>query len=71
MKAAHIFNPLDVMCNKIGLADIDMKLFKLSEHPDIRPCLGGLQTEISITMLSRRESSHSMIRLPQLLRSSV
>ena len=49
MKAARIFNPqVHVMGKKIGLVDIDdMKLFKLNKHLDIRPCLDGMQTEIS------------------------
>ena len=48
MKAVHIFNALHVMGNKIGVVDIDiLKLFKLSQHPDIRPRLEGMKAAIS------------------------
>ena len=48
MKAVCIFNPLHVMGNKIGVANIDnLKLFKLSQHPEIRPPLEGMKAEIS------------------------
>jgi hypothetical protein len=48
MKAVRIFNPLHVMGNKIVVGDIDnLKLFKLSQRPDIRPRLEGIKQEIS------------------------
>ena len=40
--------PLQVIGNKIGVAGIDnLKLFQLSQHPDIRPRLEGMKAEIS------------------------
>jgi hypothetical protein len=52
MKAVRICNPLHVMGvtmgSKIVVGDIDnLKLFKLSQHPDIRPRLEGMKEEIS------------------------
>jgi len=48
IKAVCIFNPLHVIGNKIGVADIDnLKLLKFSQHPDIRPRLEGRKAEIS------------------------
>ena len=48
MKAVRICNPLHVMGNKIVVGDIDnLKLFKLSQRPDIRPRLEGMKEEIS------------------------
>ena len=44
LKAVLIFNPLHVVVNKISVADIDnLKLFKLSEHPQIEPHIQGLK----------------------------
>ena len=47
MKAVRIFNPLHVLGNKISVSDIDgLKIFKLYEHPDIRPQIEVMKTEV-------------------------
>jgi hypothetical protein len=47
-KAARIFNPLHVVVNKISVADIDnLKLFKVSEHPQIGPHIQVMKSEIN------------------------
>jgi len=47
MKAVRIFHPLHVMGKKIVVGDIDnLKVFKLSQHPDIPPRLEGVKEEI-------------------------
>jgi hypothetical protein len=48
MKAVRIFNPPNVMGNKIFVGDVDnLKFFKLIQHPDIRPRLARTKEEIS------------------------
>jgi hypothetical protein len=47
LKVARIFNPLHVVVNKISVADIDnLKVFKLSEHPQIGSHIQGMKSEI-------------------------
>jgi hypothetical protein len=47
-KAAHTFNSLHVVVNKISVADIDnLNLFKLSDHPQIKPHIEGMKSEIN------------------------
>ena len=47
MKAVRIFNPLHVLVNRISVSDIDgLKIFKLYEHPDIRPQIEVMKTEV-------------------------
>ena len=44
LKVARIFNPLHVLGNQISVADIDsFKIFRLSEHPLIRPHIEGMK----------------------------
>lgn len=46
-KVVRIFNPLHVLGNQISVADIDsLKIFKLSEHPLIRPHIEGMKSEL-------------------------
>ena len=46
-KVARIFNPLHVLGNQISVADIDsLKIFRLSEHPLIRPHIEGMKSEL-------------------------
>ncbi len=46
-KVARIFNPLHVLGNPISVADIDsLKIFRLSEHPLIRPHIEGMKSEL-------------------------
>jgi hypothetical protein len=48
LKTARIFNPLHVVVNKISVDDIDnLKLFKLSEHPQIGPHIEDMKSEIN------------------------
>jgi hypothetical protein len=48
LKTARIFNPLHVVVNKISVDDIDnLKLFKLSEHPQIGPHIQDMKSEIN------------------------
>ncbi len=47
MKAVRIFNPLHILGNKISVSDIDgLKTFKLYEHPEIRPQIEVMKTEV-------------------------
>ena len=47
MKAVRIFNPLLILVNKISVSDIDgLKMFKLYEHPEIRPQIEVMKTEV-------------------------
>ena len=47
MKAVRIFNPLHVLGNKISVSDIDgLKIFKLCDHPEIRPQIEVMKTEV-------------------------
>ena len=47
MKTVRIFNPLHVLGNKISVSDIDgLKIFKLYEHPEIRPQIEVMKTEV-------------------------
>ena len=47
MKAVRIFNPLHVLGNKISESDIDgLKIFQLYEHPEIRPQIEVMKTEV-------------------------
>ena len=47
MKAVRIFNPLHVLVNRISVSDIDgLKIFKLYEHPEIRPQIEVMKTEV-------------------------
>jgi hypothetical protein len=47
MKAVRIFNPLHVLGNKILVSDIDgLKIFKLCDHPEIRPQIEVMKTEV-------------------------
>jgi hypothetical protein len=47
MKAVRIFNPLHVLGNKISVSDIDeLKIFKFFEHPEIRPQIELMKTEV-------------------------
>ncbi len=44
----RIFNPLHVVVNKISVDDIDnLKLFKLTEHPQIGPHIQDMKSEIN------------------------
>ena len=48
MKVVRIFNPLHVLGNKISVSDIDeLKIFKFYEHPEIRPQIELMKTEVS------------------------
>ena len=43
----RIFNPLHVLGNKISESDIDgLKIFKFYEHPEIRPQIEVMKTEV-------------------------
>ena len=47
MKAVRIFNPLHVLGNGISVSDIDgLKIFKLHEHPAIRPQIEVTKTQV-------------------------
>ena len=47
MKEVCILNPLHIMGDKISVSDIDgLKIFKLYEHPDIRPQIEVMKTEV-------------------------
>ena len=47
MKSVRIFNPLHVLGNKISVSDIDeLKIFKFYEHPEIRPQIEMMKTEV-------------------------
>ena len=47
MKTVRIFNPLHILGNKISVSDIDgLKIFKLYEHPEIRPQIEVMKTEV-------------------------
>ena len=47
MKAVRIFNPLHILGNKISVSDMDgLKIFKLHEHPEIRPQIEVMKTEV-------------------------
>jgi hypothetical protein len=47
MKTVRIFNPLHVLGNKISESDIDgLKIFKFYEHPEIRPQIELMKTEV-------------------------
>ena len=47
MKAVRIFNPLQVLGNKISESDIDgLKIFKFYDHPEIRPQIEAMKTEV-------------------------
>ena len=47
MKAVRIFNPLHVLGNKISESDIGgLKIFKLYDHPEIRPQIEVMKTEV-------------------------
>ena len=47
MKVVRIFNPLHVLGNKISESDIDgFKKFKFYEHPEIRPQIELMKTEV-------------------------
>ena len=47
MKAVRIFNPLYILGNKISVSDIDgLKIFKLRDHPEIRPQIEVMKTEV-------------------------
>jgi len=42
-----MFNPLHVLGNKISVSDIDgLKIFKFYEHPEIRPQIEVMKTEV-------------------------
>ena len=44
---SRIFNPLHIFGNKISVSDIDgLKIFKLYEHPEIRPQIEMMKTEV-------------------------
>ncbi len=43
----RIFNSLHVLGNKISVPDIDgLKIFKLYEHPEIRPQIEVMKSEV-------------------------
>ncbi len=47
MKTVRIFNPLHVLGSNISVSDIDgLKSFKLYEHPEIRPQIAVMKTEV-------------------------
>ena len=47
MKAVRIFNPLHVLGNRISESDIDgLKIFKFYDHPEIRPQIEVMKTEV-------------------------
>ena len=47
MTALRIFNALHVLGNKISVSDIDeLKIFKFYEHPEIRPQIELMKTEV-------------------------
>ena len=47
MKVVRIFNPLHVLGNKISEHDIDgLKIFRFYEHPEIRPQIEVMKTEV-------------------------
>jgi len=47
MKAVRIFNPLHVLGNKISESDIGgLKIFKFHDHPEIRPQIEVMKTEV-------------------------
>ena len=47
MKVVRIFNPLHVLGNKMSVSDIDeLKIFKFYEHPEIRPQIELMKTEV-------------------------
>ena len=47
MKTVCIFNPLHILANKISVSDIDgLKIFKLYEHPEIRPQIEVMKTKV-------------------------
>ena len=47
MKAVRIVNPLHVLGNGISVSDIDrLKIFKLYEHPEIRPQIEVMKTQV-------------------------
>ena len=47
MKAVRIFNPLHFLGNGISVSDIDgLKISKLYEHPEIRPQIEAMKTEV-------------------------
>jgi hypothetical protein len=47
MKVVRIFNPMHVLGNKISESDIDgFKKFKFYEHPEIRPQIEVMKTEV-------------------------
>jgi hypothetical protein len=46
MKTVRIFNPLNVLGNKISESDIDgLKIFKFYEHPEIRAQIRVMKPE--------------------------
>ena len=60
MKAVRIFNPLHVLVNRISVSDIDgLKIFKLYEHPAIRPQIEVTKTQVMKYQLWLSPSSHS------------
>ena len=47
MKAVSIFNPIHILGNKVSVSDIDgLKIFKLHDHPEIRPQIEVMKTEV-------------------------
>jgi hypothetical protein len=47
MKTVRIFNPLHVQGNKISESDIGgLKIFKFYDHPEIRPQIEIMKTEV-------------------------
>jgi hypothetical protein len=47
MKAVRIFSPLHVLGNKISESDIGgLKIFKFHDHPEIRPQIEVMKTEV-------------------------
>ena len=47
MKTLPIFNLIHVLVNKISVSDIDgLNIFKLYEHPEIRPEIEVMKTEV-------------------------
>ena len=47
LKVARIFKPLHVFGHSISVADIDsLKIFRLTEHPLIRPHIEGMKSEL-------------------------
>ena len=63
MKTVHIFNPpLHVLGNKSSVSDIDgLKIFKLYQHPEIRPQLEVMKTEVMKYQALAGRRLHSII----------